>query len=122
MTQCHAICKGYPYKACTFTAKYNDDDDGTCPLWCGIHRTNKPAPKNLCQGLTKEGKKCTHPVKRGQFCNIHLVPKQPDHDYSELKLYNPDINWPSMSSVLNCVKKVLVVKYILYLKDLMKSM
>ena len=106
MTLCHAICRGYPYKACTFIAKYNDDnDDGTSPLWCGNHRTNKPK-KNLCEGLTKEGKKCTQPVKRGQFCHFHIIPEQPDHDYSELKLYKPDALWPDMGLVLNGVKKV----------------
>jgi hypothetical protein len=107
MAQCQAICKTYPFHRCYYGAKYNDDDDdGTTKVYCGIHRTGKPVPKNLCQGLTKEGKKCTCPVKRGQFCYRHMISEQPNHDYSELKLYKPDVNWPSMSLVLNGVKKV----------------
>jgi len=108
MAQCQAICKSYSYEhRCLNSAKYNDDnDDGTSPVYCGCHRTNKPECKNLCQGITKEGKQCTQPVKRGQFCYRHIIPEQPDHDWEELKLYKPDVNWPSMSSILERVKKV----------------
>jgi hypothetical protein len=107
MALCEAICKCYPYQRCTFIAKYNDDDDdGTSPLWCGIHRKNKPVAKNICQGITKEGKRCKCPVKRGQFCSRHIIPEQPEHDWDELKLYKPDINWPNMGNILDSVKKV----------------
>jgi len=108
MVQCQAICKSYSYEhQCLNSAKYNDDnDDGTSPVYCGCHRTNKPGRKNLCQGITKEGKQCTHPVKRGQFCYRHIIPEQPDHDWLELTLYNPDINWPNMGNILSSVKKV----------------
>uniref|UniRef100_A0A6C0AZN1 Uncharacterized protein n=1 Tax=viral metagenome TaxID=1070528 RepID=A0A6C0AZN1_9ZZZZ len=107
MALCQAICKCYPFERCTFIAKYNDDDDdGTTKVYCGNHRTNKPVAKNICQGITKEGKQCKCPVKRGQFCSRHIIPEQPDHDYSELKLYKPDVNWPDMGLVLNGVKKV----------------
>ena len=55
--------------------------------------------------MTKTGKKCTHPVKRGQYCSRHVIPEHPDHDYAELRLYNPDVNWPWMDTILDRVKK-----------------
>jgi len=105
MVQCQAITKAWPNKQCVNKAKYGDDD-GVSPVYCGCHRTNKPEPKNLCQGITKEGKQCMHPVKRGQFCNVHIIPEQPEHDWAELRLYNPDVNWPDMHQIVNYVKKV----------------
>jgi hypothetical protein len=98
MTLCQAVYKSYPHSQCCLNAKFGD--------FCGNHRIDKPEKTNLCQGITKKGKKCTQPVKRGHFCHFHIIPEQPDHDWSELRLYNPDINWPNMSSVLYNVKKV----------------
>ena len=95
---CQAITKGWQKEPCKNPAKYG--------VYCGVHRKCKPDPKNICEGICKSGKKCTNPVKRGQFCHLHIIPEQPEHDWEELKLYNPDINWPSMSSILNLVKKV----------------
>jgi len=107
MIRCQAIYKHYPHSQCRLNAKYNDDnDDGTSPVYCGCHRTNKPEPAKRCEGITKEGKKCTHPVKRGQFCYRHIIPEHPEHDWLELTLYKPDVNWPDMGLVLNGVKKV----------------
>lgn len=97
MDRCKAITKSWPFQQCKNNAR--------CEGFCGVH--NKSASmSNLCQGITKCGLKCTQPVKRGTICNRHLIPEQPDHDWFELKLYNPDINWPSMISILNRVKKV----------------
>jgi len=45
-------------------------------------------------------------VKRGTLCGIHLISEKPDHDWYELRLYNPDVGWPDISTVLSRVKKV----------------
>jgi len=98
MSLCQAICKRYPQNYCHNLAKYGN--------FCGVHRTEKSEPAKRCEGTTKLGNKCTNPVKRGQFCHLHIIPEQPEHDWVELKLYKPDVDWPSMSSILETVKKV----------------
>jgi hypothetical protein len=96
---CKAILKFWPGDhPCKNPAK--------CGEFCGVHAPSDPNKvRNLCQGLTKTGKKCTHPVKRGQYCSRHVIPEHPDHDYEELSLYTPDVNWPWMDTILNRVKK-----------------
>jgi len=89
---CTAITRGG--NVCTNVAKH-----GT---FCGIHRTDK---SNICQGITKCGNSCRRTVKRGQFCNVHLFPEEPDHDWAELSLYKPDVNWPNMKQVMHHISK-----------------
>jgi hypothetical protein len=90
-------------KCCTFnTDKWKCFNIAKYDGFCGIHRIDKP---NLCQGITKCGKGCRRSVKRGQFCGFHLIPEEPDHDWVELSLYKPDVNWPNMKYVLRHVSK-----------------
>ena len=89
-------CKAltHNFNLCCNHAKFDE--------FCGVHD-----PKKItCQGITQCGEKCKHIAKRGQFCLLHLIPVKPDHDYSELQLYNPDRGWPNISSVLQLTKKV----------------
>ena len=95
---CEAITKSYPYHRCTNLAKYGK--------FCGVHRERNEDTQNLCKGITKCGKNCLNVVKLGQYCKLHLIPDNPDHDYSELALYKPDINWPPMGHIIETVKKV----------------
>lgn len=93
MSQCTAIIYD-DGTMCRNIGKYNG--------FCGVHRTDKP---NLCQGITRCGKGCRRTVKRGVFCGLHLIPEEPDHDWEELRLYKPDVNWPNMKLVLRYISK-----------------
>ena len=95
MVQCVSIT--HTTHRCHNSAKYGE--------FCGVHRVDKPISTNICHGTTKCGERCRKVVKRGQFCNTHMFPEEPDHDWAELVLYKPDVNWPDMKRVLYQVSK-----------------
>jgi len=89
------------YNTCKNSAKFGE--------FCGIHKEKEikeTVKKVTCMGITKCGKQCQKPPQFGEFCSIHMYTEPPDHDWSEFKLYNPDINWPYIRSILCYVKKV----------------
>ena len=82
---------------CHYRAKHNG--------YCGIHASQctDKTDINFCQGLTKCGKNCRKIVKYGNFCSTHKHSEKPDNFH--ISLYEPDVEWPDMNSVLYLVKK-----------------